>query len=215
MLHPFSSRECMIYQRAKQELRECIQSQDAAAGEAALARCAAEKVVPDVLLYTMLMRCYAKQRNYPSARQVLTRMQAAGVQPTVVTYNTLLSCCGNGIQAQRLVQDMVVPPDVVTYNTLLSCYKHSPGSRRTMYGVVATMRAAGLKPDLVTYNTLLSHCAFEQDTVGTKLVLAEMRRHCLPPDDITHCILRRCGRARQSYSHESADFVSDGALAGS
>lgn len=195
MLHPFSSRECMIYQRAKQDLRQCILDQDAEAAEAVLARCADDTVGPDVVLFTMLMRCYVKRRDYPQARQVLTRMQAAGVQPTVVTYNTLLSCCascGQGVQAQCLVQHMTVVPDVVTYNTLLSCYKHCPGSRFMMQAIVRTMKQAGIQPDCITYNTLLSRCAFEQDRAGAQRVLAQMHRESIVPDDITHDILRRC-----------------------
>lgn len=79
------------------------------------------------------------------ARRVLEAMQAAGVGPTVVTYNTLIDACVSAGEPTE-----------------------------AMFGVLSALVAQGHRPDVVTYTTLLKHFSREGDVVAARWLMREM-----------------------------------------
>ena len=84
--------------------------------------------------------------NLDRARRVLESMRAAGVDTTVVTYNTLID----------------------------ACIKNGEPTEATM-GVLGALVAAGHRPDVVTYTTLLKHFGKDGDVVAARWLMGEMR----------------------------------------
>lgn len=84
--------------------------------------------------------------NLDRARRVLESMRAAGVDTTVVTYNTLID----------------------------ACIKNGEPTEATM-GVLGALVAAGHRPDVVTYTTLLKQFGKDGDVVAARWLMGEMR----------------------------------------
>jgi pentatricopeptide repeat domain-containing protein 1 len=92
---------------------------------------------------------------------VFEEMNAAGVQPTVITYSALISACEKGAQWQRAVEVFEemkaagVQPTVITYSALISaCEKGGQWERAV--AVFEEMKAAGVQPDVITFNPLIN-----------------------------------------------------------
>jgi pentatricopeptide repeat domain-containing protein 1 len=83
--------------------------------------------------------------------EVFEKMKTAGVQPTAITYNALISAYEKGAQWQRAVavfEEMKtarVQPDVITYNALISVLWRG-GQRRTAVDLYMVASQAGVYP---------------------------------------------------------------------
>ncbi|MCH8086630.1 MAG: hypothetical protein IIC81_02135, partial [Chloroflexi bacterium] len=96
-----------------------------------------------------------KEEAAAAAPQWAEAMRREGIQPDVVTYNTLISKAPSYETAEAWVETMRregIQPNVVTYNTLISKAPDYP----TAMGLLETMRDEGIQPNVVTYNTLIS-----------------------------------------------------------
>jgi pentatricopeptide repeat domain-containing protein 1 len=88
-------------------------------------------------------------------------MRAAGVQPTVITYNALISAYEKGAQWERAkaafeeMKAVGVQPTVITYSALISAYGKGAQWERAR-ATFEEMRAVGVQPDRPTYNPLLT-----------------------------------------------------------
>ena len=61
------------------------------------------------MTYNTVIRAFAMEKDLESACGVLAEMQACGVMPNVVTYNTVCHACvqlGEYARAWQLVEDM-------------------------------------------------------------------------------------------------------------
>ena len=83
--------------------------------------------------------------NLEDVRRVLESMRAAGVDATVVTYNTLIDACAEAGEPTE-----------------------------AMFRVLSALVAAGHRPDVVTYTTLLKHFSREGDVVAARWLMREM-----------------------------------------
>ena len=100
-------------------------------------------------------RLMASLPDYSSALEILKSIQAAGLDPDVVTYSTLINKAPDYDTAKAWVDTMQkegIQPDVVTYNTLIN----KAPDYDTAKAWVDTMQKEGIQPDVVTYNTLFS-----------------------------------------------------------
>ena len=104
------------------------------------------KGVDDAASTTSSSREETERVNLDRARRVLESMRAAGVDTTVVTYNTLID----------------------------ACIKNGEPTEATM-GVLGALVAAGHRPDVVTYTTLLKHFGKDGDVVAARWLMGEMR----------------------------------------
>lgn len=93
--------------------------------------------------------------NLEEARRVLESMRAAGVDATVVTYNTLIDACAEAGEPTE-----------------------------AMFRVLSALVAAGHRPDVVTYTTLLKHFGREGDVVAARWLMREMEGDAAAAPDV-------------------------------
>jgi len=117
----------------------------------------------DVYSFSTMMNVELKTRTFDFYQRLgwlFNQMKAEGVEPNVVTYNTLIKAAGENQDynyAKELFGEMDrkrLQPDVVTYSTLIKAaaenrdYPHAKALFREM-------GRNGLQPDVVTYKTLI------------------------------------------------------------
>ena len=126
-----------------------------------------------------------KRQNLDRARRVLESMRAAGIETTVVTYNTLID----------------------------ACVKNGEPTEAAM-GVLSALVAAGHRPDVVTYTTLLKHFGKEGDVAAARWLMGEMRSvpGMTPDATAINCLVDAlCRRGLFAEAHrEVAAMVADG-----
>ena len=111
-----------------------------------------------------LLRELGDQKRLREAERVFRRLVAAGLQPTQVTYGTLVSRagaagrCDLAVQFYRDALHRGVSPDVQTCNSLINAFAKAADAKRAA-SVVKSMRRRSLRPTLVTYNSLLDAAA--------------------------------------------------------
>ena len=114
-------------------------------------------------------------------RMLLAAMQRDGIEPDIITYNSLISSFEKGRQSTRAVQTLEqmrragVEPDVVSYSSAISACEKSKQSEMALE-VFASMKRAGLQPTVITFNALIS--ALEKGGMWSKAldVLEDMKR---------------------------------------
>jgi pentatricopeptide repeat protein len=125
-----------------------------------------------------------RQRPHSQAREAFEQMMAAGVQPNVLAYNTLLKAYCNGRQwhqARGLLVEMKaagLEPDVVTHNTLIAAYAKGRKWELATEALEA-MKAAGVQPNEMTYRHMLPESQKGQLTKhnkGTKAAASDELR---------------------------------------
>ena len=130
----------------------------------------------------------ADRANLERARRVLESMRAAGIETTVVTYNTLID----------------------------ACVKNGEPTEAAM-GVLSALVAAGHRPDVVTYTTLLKHFGEKGDVAAARWLMGEMRSDPGTSPDATaiNCLVDAlCRRGLFAEAHrEVAAMVADGLAA--
>ncbi|HEY0866778.1 MAG TPA: hypothetical protein VGE01_05350 [Fimbriimonas sp.] len=94
------------------------------------------------------------QVEYETARELLSDMRRAGLNPDVRTYNALIEKAQDFRQESRWLQAMQqqgIQPDVTTYNTLLK----SAGDDSQVERRLQKMEADGIAPDVETLRILI------------------------------------------------------------
>lgn len=129
-----------------------------------------------VVAYNALLKAN-RSNGSRKAFEILDRIKNRGLNPDVVTYNTIcdiLSNEENGIElAEKLVKEMPkysVRPDLLTFNTLLKGaarskgYNNSSGAAlNSAYHWLRELKRCGLRPDEFTYQSMVSACAAAGD----------------------------------------------------
>jgi len=127
-------------------------------------------------------RLMASLPDYSSALEILKSIQAAGLDPDVVTYSTLINKAPDYDTAKAWVDTMQkegIQPNVVTYSMLID----KAPDYDTAKAWVDTMRKEGIQPNVVTYNTLINK-APDYDTA--KAWVDTMREEGIQPDVVTY-----------------------------
>merc|ERR1711871_1870786 len=102
----------------------------------------------------------AKRGKTEEALDLFESMQAAGVKPNVISYNSLITACANGGKPEEALdlfesmQGAEVKPDVISYNSLITaCAKG--GKAEEALDLFESVQAAGVKADVISYNSLI------------------------------------------------------------
>jgi pentatricopeptide repeat protein len=126
---------------------------------------------PDLVSYNTLLAGCHREGDLAAATALRARMRAAGLRGDAYTYSSLIALCercqlaDEAFACFREMEEEGVAPTPHTFNALVgACRAGAAGAgaraRRAAAaraeGVLAAMRAAGVRPDVVTYNALLS-----------------------------------------------------------
>ena len=105
----------------------------------------------------------AKGSTWELALSLLEDMQARGLGPDVISYNSAISACAKGLQWERalvLLDEMQargLEPDGISFNAaILACEQAAQGARAL--ALLDEMRARGLEPDVISFNGAISAC---------------------------------------------------------
>eukprot|EP00971_Amphidinium_carterae_P326025 6456632-Amphidinium_carterae.2 len=173
--------------------------------------------VVDVTSWTMLIDAYARHGRVDDAIATLERMQKHEVQPSAVTYGSLLHACAKGRSPGRSkvflqqMGDMGFAPEVIQYNQVLDCLAHS-GRPHEAAELMMRMEENSVKPDIVSFNTVLNACAKAAKTESgcgeqAVVVLAEMKHRQLQPDSASYSSVVEAF-AKAHHMTEAKDWLS-------
>ncbi|KAL1521544.1 hypothetical protein AB1Y20_021203 [Prymnesium parvum] len=179
----------------------------ARAGRAAaalpLATRALSAAVPDVRVCNRLLRELGDSGGTEEMMAFFEAMRAAGVEPTQVTYGTLVSRAAASrepalaAQCFRAMLRRGLQPDVQTFNSLINAFAKAGDANKAFIAADA-MQKRGIAPTLVTFNTLIDACARSGNLTRAEATLARMRAAGLRPDERTYSILiHACARQAQ------------------
>lgn len=163
------------------------------------------KLKPTHFEYHALMYAYGLQKLPGKALEVMGRMHTeAGLQPTIYTYNTLLSSYKrtNSVkEAQTMFNEMQVRPDIVTYNTMLHLLLRNREFDRVFNLYDNMLNDENVKPDAYTYSTLLDAAIISNDHNQIGLDIYNQLIHRVKPRDIDLNIINNMIRfiARVDY----------------
>lgn len=120
-----------------------------------------DKDVASERVWTAGISAAASSGDVSYARQLMFEMEAAGIKPTVFTYNAVLSGCSNSADdtlARTLMEEMAesadVEPDLTSYRRALSTYGNA-GRWELALGLFTQMAVMGLAIDDFTYGSFM------------------------------------------------------------
>jgi len=135
----------------------------------------------------------AKSNCLALAEQVFEKMIQQRIQPTVVTYSSMIDACAkcnNLDRAHELFRAMTargLQPDVVAYSSLIdTCAKSGKGALEQAEVLFAEMRQRKIQPNLVTYNSLIFACSRAGSTARAEELFKEMISYGVRPNVATY-----------------------------
>ena len=108
--------------------------------------------------------CTRTARSSEKALSAFSELKAAGLQLTVITYNTLISALGNGGQWEEALSTFAelktagLQPTVITYNALIRALSTGGGEPQLQQAldVFVNMLSTDISPDNVTCCEVIS-----------------------------------------------------------
>lgn len=148
----------------------------------------------NVVTYNVLLKGYCTQRDVTSAKEVLVEMQAAGVMPNDISYNSLINAAassGDFSEAWSLIEAMErqgVPVDKYTVATMLKSLKHARHAERRsdVTKALGLLDRAGFGGDLICKDeillcTVLDICIWFREHRRLEMVLAVQEKCAIRP----------------------------------
>jgi len=161
------------------------------------------KIIPNTVIYSTLMKGFAKIGDADSAMSVFEEARASGVAMNLVAYTTLIDAqgrVGNMQRALELLKQMEedgIFPNTITYSTLVKgcCVRGDLGRARE---VLQEMLDRGLKADSVVFNTLLDGCVRHSRFDLADKLLAELDMFGVKPTNFTlSIVVKMWGKRRE------------------
>ncbi|CAN0044183.1 unnamed protein product [Ectocarpus sp. 4 AP-2014] len=131
--------------------------------------------------------------RWPKALELLADMERRGVEPDVVTYNSLINVLRWGGQRDRALEILDgmnakggaggVRPDVITYNSAIAACA-SGGEWKKASQLIGEMRRKGLKPDRYSYTSAIHACSKAGNPEEALRLLRAMEASNVVPDVI-------------------------------
>jgi pentatricopeptide repeat protein len=119
---------------------------------------------PNIQVYNAAIRVCAEAYDLHRAFKVFDIIQKDGLQPTIVTYGTLMSACervGNikgmdkVFQLMRQENEVPIIPNEIIYGAAISVCRKT-GEPERAFKLLQKMIKEGLRPNIATFNTALS-----------------------------------------------------------
>lgn len=121
-----------------------------------------------------------KLQDVPLAMHAFTSMEANGVKPTSLVFNSLVNAClcSHNITAAFSLFEIMessesYKPDFHTYNIFISAFSKS-GNVNAMLAWYSAKKAAGYAPDLQTFESLISGCVKSRNFETADRIYEEM-----------------------------------------
>ncbi|KAL0343923.1 UNVERIFIED_CONTAM: Pentatricopeptide repeat-containing protein, chloroplastic [Sesamum angustifolium] len=138
--------------------------------------------MPDTVSYSTLLTMYVENQKFLEALSVFSEMREnvygqldmakeadrlfwsmrkLGIEPNVISYNTLLRVYGDAelfgeaIHLFRLMQRKNIEQNVVTYNTMIMIYGKTLEHEKA-HNLIQEMHSRGIEPNAITYSTIIS-----------------------------------------------------------
>ncbi|XP_062198931.1 pentatricopeptide repeat-containing protein At5g25630-like isoform X2 [Phragmites australis] len=161
-------------------------------------------VRPNLTTYNILVKAWCDQRNLEEAWTVMGKMRACGVEPDIITYNTIASAYANNSETWRAEELIVeiqtrVRTSERTWGIIIGGYCRE-GRLEEAFRCVRQMKGAGVLPNVVIFNTLLKGFLDSNDMAAVDNILGLMEQFGIKPDIVT-------------YSHQLNAFSSLGHMA--
>ncbi|KAL6655649.1 hypothetical protein ACP70R_006475 [Stipagrostis hirtigluma subsp. patula] len=161
-------------------------------------------VTPNLMTYNILVKAWCDQRNLEEAWNIMGKMRECGVEPDIVTYNTIASTYANNDQTWRAEELIVeiqtrVRTSERTWGIIIGGYCRE-GRLEEAFRCVQQMKDAGVLPNVVIFNTLLKGFLDANDMAAVENVLGLMEQFGIKPDIVT-------------FSHQLNAFSSFGHMA--
>ena len=153
--------------------------------------------------YNSLINAYAKDGDSRRAVDVLERMEAMSVRPSIVTFNTLIDSCARSGDTNSLnailkrLECCGLTANSRTYSSLIhACCQAGEVDRAFQY--LAAMRSNGFEPTEITFSSLLHGCGAMGDITRAFQLLDLMKFKGIRPNVVTmSSIIHACGKHGQ------------------
>lgn len=156
----------------------------------------------NVELFTTLITLCGQAGQLERAFKVHEQMVSNGINPSVVTFNALLTACRRGggnninnnasdiaLQVMQIMRDTPgCTPDVITYSTLIDTLGRA-GRFREMRELLQDMKLQGLTPNFVTYTCMISAMAKSGDLDAAMRLIDDMESKGIEPNVYTFSCL--------------------------
>ncbi|TVU12713.1 hypothetical protein EJB05_46368, partial [Eragrostis curvula] len=159
---------------------------------------------PNLTTYNILVKAWCDQRNLEEAWSIILKMRACGVEPDIITYNTIASAYANNDETWR-AEELIVEIQARmrtserTWGIIIGGYCRE-GRLEEAFRCVRQMKDAGVLPNVVIFNTLLKGFLDANDMAAVDNILELMEQFGIKPDIVT-------------YSHQLNAFSSLGHMA--
>lgn len=142
-----------------------------------------ENARPSQKTYNILIKAWCDKQNLTEAWNVVHKMRPSGIQPDVVTYNTIARAYtknGETKRAEELILEMQMRlrPNERTWVIILGGYCKE-GNMKDALRCVNEMKAVGIRPNIVVFNTLIKGFLDNQDMAGADEVSKSIYFHNL------------------------------------
>jgi len=146
-----------------------------------------------------------KLERLSSSFRALEALLQAGLQPTVISYTSLInSCahCGNGPLALQVFRFMSNPdfpekapqpvmPNEITFTALFKALC-GDGMLEESHRILGEMKSMGVTPNIRTFTTILRGCVRHGDPDLAEEIVKEMKKMKQQPDDTAYNYLIEC-----------------------
>jgi pentatricopeptide repeat protein len=153
-----------------------------------------EKVPPNTVMYSTLIKGYAVLGDSERAMEMYRELQGKGLQMNLVTYTTLIDAqcrAGNMDQATEMLALMEkngCAPNTITYSTLVKghCIQ---GNLEEALRLFQVMLDRGLTADTVIFNTMLDGCVRHSRFELADQLVSNMNKFSVEPSNFTLSIM--------------------------
>eukprot|EP00916_Digyalum_oweni_P002514 GHVL01004617.1.p1 GENE.GHVL01004617.1~~GHVL01004617.1.p1 ORF type:complete len:839 (+),score=78.88 GHVL01004617.1:104-2620(+) len=150
-------------------------------------------IVVNTILYTTLIKGFAKLKQVDKAMAIYENMRKEKIACNSVTFNSLLDACArkNDPRMHSVLADMKnagVVPDLITYSILIkaNCEANCMDQAFLLF---QKMKEHNFVPDEIVYNSLLKGCSQIDNAAAASDLFTEMTRHKVSPSNVTFSIL--------------------------
>merc|ERR1719191_1248690 len=163
----------------------------------------AARCTPNTVIYTSLIRGFARSKQPERALGIYKEMRQQGIECSNVTFNSVLDVIARHVsepsEIARVLDDMRashIRPDVVTYSILIkaSCAAGNLGNAMSLF---EQLKQENLVLDEIAFNSLLNGCSKNNKVNYAETVFASMRELGVKPSNVTFSILvKMYGKAK-------------------